>query len=131
MPGKLYIQTFGCQMNEYDSRKMADVLRESHGLQLTDRPEGGSAPSAGRPRPAPGRLCVSSKRGAGNFTAEARRRREGRWHALRPTPQAAFQASLRDLLIKPFSPSLRAKRSNPASRIQTNFWIATALRASR
>jgi len=39
MPGKLYIQTFGCQMNEYDSQKMADVLRESHGLQLTDRPE--------------------------------------------------------------------------------------------
>jgi tRNA-2-methylthio-N6-dimethylallyladenosine synthase len=39
MPGKLYIQTFGCQMNEYDSQKMADVLRESHGLQLTARPE--------------------------------------------------------------------------------------------
>ena len=39
MPGKLYIQTFGCQMNEYDSRKMADVLRESHGLELTERPE--------------------------------------------------------------------------------------------
>jgi len=32
MPGKLYIQTFGCQMNEYDSAKMADVLRESHGV---------------------------------------------------------------------------------------------------
>jgi tRNA-2-methylthio-N6-dimethylallyladenosine synthase len=35
MPGKLYIKTFGCQMNEYDSAKMADVLRESHGLELT------------------------------------------------------------------------------------------------
>jgi len=39
MPGKLYIKTFGCQMNEYDSAKMADVLAESHGLELTDDPE--------------------------------------------------------------------------------------------
>jgi len=39
MPGKLYIKTFGCQMNEYDSAKMVDVLRESHGLELTDSPE--------------------------------------------------------------------------------------------
>ncbi len=29
----------GCQMNEYDSEKMADVLRESHGFKLTDNPE--------------------------------------------------------------------------------------------
>jgi tRNA-2-methylthio-N6-dimethylallyladenosine synthase len=34
---KLYIKTMGCQMNEYDSAKMADVLRESHGYELTDR----------------------------------------------------------------------------------------------
>jgi len=39
MAGRLYIRTFGCQMNEYDSRKMGDVLRESHGLELTDDPE--------------------------------------------------------------------------------------------
>ena len=39
MPGKLYIKTFGCQMNEYDSAKMADLLRESHGFELTDQPE--------------------------------------------------------------------------------------------
>jgi tRNA-2-methylthio-N6-dimethylallyladenosine synthase len=38
MSGKLYIKTFGCQMNEYDSTKMADVLRDSHGLELTDEP---------------------------------------------------------------------------------------------
>jgi tRNA-2-methylthio-N6-dimethylallyladenosine synthase len=36
MGKKLYIKTFGCQMNEYDSDKMADVLRESHGYELTD-----------------------------------------------------------------------------------------------
>ena len=36
MSGKLYIKTHGCQMNEYDSGKMADVLAASHGLQLTD-----------------------------------------------------------------------------------------------
>ena len=35
MPGKLYIKTYGCQMNEYDSARMADVLRASHGLELT------------------------------------------------------------------------------------------------
>jgi len=34
-PGKLYIKTHGCQMNEYDSAKMADVLKSSHGLELT------------------------------------------------------------------------------------------------
>ena len=33
---KLYIKTHGCQMNEYDSNKMADVLHASHGLTLTD-----------------------------------------------------------------------------------------------
>ncbi len=36
MAKKLYIKTFGCQMNEYDSEKMADILRESHGYELTD-----------------------------------------------------------------------------------------------
>ena len=39
MPKKLYIRTFGCQMNEYDSDKMADVLAASDGLVATDRPE--------------------------------------------------------------------------------------------
>ena len=36
---KVYIKTFGCQMNEYDSDKMADVLNASHGLIKTDSPE--------------------------------------------------------------------------------------------
>ncbi len=35
MTRKLYIRTFGCQMNEYDSARMADVLADSHGLVLT------------------------------------------------------------------------------------------------
>ncbi|MEO5702172.1 MAG: tRNA (N6-isopentenyl adenosine(37)-C2)-methylthiotransferase MiaB [Casimicrobiaceae bacterium] len=39
MNPKLYIRTFGCQMNEYDSAKMAEVLGASDGLALTDRPE--------------------------------------------------------------------------------------------
>ncbi len=39
MSGRLYISTFGCQMNEYDSARMADVLRESAGLELTTDPE--------------------------------------------------------------------------------------------
>ena len=33
---KLHIRTFGCQMNEYDSNKMSDVLNASHGLNLTE-----------------------------------------------------------------------------------------------
>ncbi|MCB1851088.1 MAG: tRNA (N6-isopentenyl adenosine(37)-C2)-methylthiotransferase MiaB [Gammaproteobacteria bacterium] len=39
MSGKLFIKTFGCQMNEYDTAKMADLLWQSHGLELTDQPE--------------------------------------------------------------------------------------------
>lgn len=39
MAQKLYIQTNGCQMNEYDSDKMRDVLMASHGMELTDVPE--------------------------------------------------------------------------------------------
>jgi tRNA-2-methylthio-N6-dimethylallyladenosine synthase len=39
MAGKLYIRTFGCQMNEYDSNKMAEVLADSHQLEQTDIPE--------------------------------------------------------------------------------------------
>src|SRR5690606_5237156 len=37
--GKLYIQTHGCQMNEYDSARMADVLAASDGLELTTNVE--------------------------------------------------------------------------------------------
>jgi tRNA-2-methylthio-N6-dimethylallyladenosine synthase len=39
MPKKLFIRTFGCQMNEYDSDKMADVLAASEGVVKTDNPE--------------------------------------------------------------------------------------------
>jgi len=37
--GKLYIRTFGCQMNEYDSDRMADVLAAADGFETTDDPE--------------------------------------------------------------------------------------------
>jgi tRNA-2-methylthio-N6-dimethylallyladenosine synthase len=36
---KLYIKTFGCQMNEYDSGKMADLLHANEGMELTNTPE--------------------------------------------------------------------------------------------
>ena len=39
MQKKVFIKTFGCQMNEYDSDKMADVLNISEGLVKTDTPE--------------------------------------------------------------------------------------------
>ncbi len=38
-PRKLYIRTFGCQMNEYDSDKMVDVLNAEQALELTNTPE--------------------------------------------------------------------------------------------
>ncbi|HZV55935.1 MAG TPA: tRNA (N6-isopentenyl adenosine(37)-C2)-methylthiotransferase MiaB [Rhodocyclaceae bacterium] len=39
MTSKLFIRTFGCQMNEYDSDKMADVLGSAYGTVKTDKPE--------------------------------------------------------------------------------------------
>ncbi|MFA5531380.1 MAG: tRNA (N6-isopentenyl adenosine(37)-C2)-methylthiotransferase MiaB, partial [Thiohalomonadaceae bacterium] len=39
MPSTVHIRTFGCQMNEYDTAKMVDVLRESCGLTPVERPE--------------------------------------------------------------------------------------------
>ncbi len=39
MTQKLYIKTYGCQMNEYDSDKMADVLRVCSGMEPTEKPE--------------------------------------------------------------------------------------------
>jgi tRNA-2-methylthio-N6-dimethylallyladenosine synthase len=39
MQKKVFIKTFGCQMNEYDSDKMADVLGAADGMVRTDRPE--------------------------------------------------------------------------------------------
>jgi tRNA-2-methylthio-N6-dimethylallyladenosine synthase len=39
MKGKVFIQTQGCQMNEYDSAKMLDVLNAAHGMEAADAPE--------------------------------------------------------------------------------------------
>jgi len=39
MTKKLYIKTWGCQMNEYDSSRMADLLNKTHELELTQTPE--------------------------------------------------------------------------------------------
>ena len=39
MSKKLHIKTWGCQMNEYDSSKMADLLDASNGYTLTEEPE--------------------------------------------------------------------------------------------
>ncbi|WP_386695886.1 tRNA (N6-isopentenyl adenosine(37)-C2)-methylthiotransferase MiaB [Lonepinella sp. MS14435] len=39
MTQKLHIKTWGCQMNEYDSSKMADLLLSTHGLELTEEAE--------------------------------------------------------------------------------------------
>ncbi len=39
MPRRLYIKTFGCQMNEYDSSRMADLLHATHGMEQVADPE--------------------------------------------------------------------------------------------
>jgi len=39
MTSKVFIQTHGCQMNEYDSAKMLDVLNNELGMEVTDQPE--------------------------------------------------------------------------------------------
>ncbi|AZS51223.1 tRNA (N6-isopentenyl adenosine(37)-C2)-methylthiotransferase MiaB [Entomomonas moraniae] len=39
MTKKLFIETHGCQMNEYDSARMVDLLGENQPIELTDRPE--------------------------------------------------------------------------------------------
>ncbi|NOQ90856.1 MAG: tRNA (N6-isopentenyl adenosine(37)-C2)-methylthiotransferase MiaB [Gammaproteobacteria bacterium] len=36
---KLFIKTYGCQMNEYDSSRISDVLADSHNLEITDKAE--------------------------------------------------------------------------------------------
>ena len=38
-PRRVFIKTFGCQMNDYDSMRMADLLRDSHGLQAVNSAE--------------------------------------------------------------------------------------------
>ena len=39
MSKKLYIKTWGCQMNEYDSKKMAELLDSTHGFSLVEEAE--------------------------------------------------------------------------------------------
>jgi tRNA-2-methylthio-N6-dimethylallyladenosine synthase len=39
MAKKVFIRTYGCQMNEYDSARMLDALREGQAMEPTDRPE--------------------------------------------------------------------------------------------
>jgi tRNA-2-methylthio-N6-dimethylallyladenosine synthase len=38
MTGKLFLRSFGCQMNEYDSQKISDLMREAEGLERTEIP---------------------------------------------------------------------------------------------
>ena len=64
MPKKLYIKTMGCQMNEYDSDKMADVLRVVAWLRTDD--------SAGRRRFAADEHLFDSREGSGESVFRTR-----------------------------------------------------------
>jgi hypothetical protein len=61
---KLFIRTFGCQMNEYDSDKMADVLAASEDIVKTDTP---TTPTSSSSTPA---RCARRRRSA-FFTTSA------------------------------------------------------------
>ena len=39
MPKRVFIKTFGCQMNEYDSQKMLDLLQVTHGMEVANSPD--------------------------------------------------------------------------------------------
>ena len=39
MTKKLFIKTYGCQMNDYDSSRIADLMAASHGMVLTEEPD--------------------------------------------------------------------------------------------
>ena len=56
MSKKLHIKTWGCQMNEYDSSKMADLLDASNGYTLTEEPSDADVPAQYllHPREGPG-----------------------------------------------------------------------------
>ena len=75
MSGLVYIKTFGCQMNEYDSSKMQDVLEAAHGMTRTEDPGGG--------RPAAGQYLLGAGKGAGKSVFPA-----GRMAALQATAAA-------------------------------------------
>ena len=61
---RVYIKTFGCQMNEYDSARMADVLRVAGGYEPTEDPAAG--------RPAAAQHLLGAREGAGEGVLAAR-----------------------------------------------------------
>ena len=63
---KVFIKTFGCQMNEYDSDKMADVLHAAAGLRADQRRRGG--------RPDPVQHLLGAREGAGKGVQRPRPR---------------------------------------------------------
>ncbi len=68
MMQKLYISTYGCQMNEYDSNRMADLLHKTHGLTRTQEPLEADVVLLN--------TCSIREKAQGKFTAELGRWRE-------------------------------------------------------
>ena len=99
---KLYIRTFGCQMNEYDSDKMADVLHAADGLELTDR--------ARRRRRHPVQHLLGAREGAGARVPRSRPRARAQGRESRAASSASAAASR----------ARRARRSSSARRTSTS-----------
>ena len=99
MSGKLFIKTHGCQMNEYDSAKMADVLGAAHGLELTRE--------RGRSRRHPDQHLLDPRKGAGKSLQPARSLEGAETGEHRPSSSASAAAWR----------ARKAKRSSSARRM--------------
>jgi hypothetical protein len=103
MAKKLFIRTFGCQMNEYDSDKMADVLAASEEIVKTDTPDDADIILFN--------TCSVREKGAG---ARFPRPRPG-------TPAEARQSRPGDRRRRLRGQPGRVRRSSPARPTSTSF----------
>ena len=100
MSGRYYIKTFGCQMNEYDSARMADVLRVRRGPDAHRRP--------GRRRRAAAEHLLGAREGAGEGVLAAGRVARAEAAAARTSSSASAAAS-------PARKARRSRRARPSS----------------
>ena len=126
---KLYIRTFGCQMNEYDSDKMADVLAAADGLALHRPARGrrrhpvqhllGAREGAGARVPRPRPRARAEGRAARSHHRRRRLRREPGGRGDR-APRAVRRRRVRAADAAPAAGADRARAARPARRRSTS-----------